>query len=370
MSANCAIRRVVHAPVALVLCALAATVLLSACQRGSEEQAAEIRPVRVLTIERQMVGDSISLTGRLQAQAEVNESFRIDGRLIERNVDVGDRVRPGQVLARLDQMNEQSNLQSARAQLAAAQAQGLEARTSYARMRDLLAEHAVSRASFEQAEAMQKITQSQIDSAQALVEIAQNRLSYTNLVSDAAGVVTARGPEAGEVVAAGRMIVQVAREGAVDAVFDVPAAVKDVAPTNPEILVALGGDPKVTAVGKVREVSPRADPITGTFTVRVRLINPPPAMRLGSTVTGRMKLDRVPALDIPASALIRPGGKPAVWIVDTKAGTVSERNVELQAYDAERVQVSQGLAPGDVIVTAGVQALRPGQKVRWTEATK
>ena len=354
----------------MVLCVLAAAVPLTACQRGEESAAEEVRPVRVVTIARQMIGDSVSLTGRLQAQAEVNESFRIDGRLIERTVDVGDRVKPGQVLARLDQLNEESGLQSARAQLGAAQAQGLEARTSFIRMRDLLAEHAVSRASYEQAEAMQKITQSQIDSAQALVDIAQNRLSYTSLISDAAGVVTARGPEPGEVVAAGRMIVQVAREGAVDAVFDVPAAIKDIAPTNPDIVVALGGDPKVTAVGKVREVSPRADPITGTFTVRVRLINPPPAMRLGSTVTGRMKLNSVPAVDIPASALIRPGGQPAVWLVDTKTSTVSIHNVQLQAFDAERVQVSQGLAPGDVIVTAGVQALRPGQKVRWVEATK
>ncbi len=118
----------------------------------------------------------MSLTGRVQAQSEVNQSFRIDGRLIERNVDIGDRVRPGQLLARLDQMNEDSSLQSARAQLAAAQAQGIEARNTFNRMRDLLAENAVSRASFEQAEAMLKVTQSQVNSAQSLVDIAQNRL--------------------------------------------------------------------------------------------------------------------------------------------------------------------------------------------------
>jgi RND family efflux transporter MFP subunit len=363
-------RRAALLPRATLLFALSTLVLLSACRRAEEAPVAEVRPVRVMTIESRAVGDSVSLTGRLQAQTEVNESFRIDGRLVERNVEIGDRVRPGQVLARLDQLNEQSSLQSARAQLAAAQAQGLQASTNFTRMRDLLAENAVSRASFEQAQAMLKVTQSQVESAQALVEIAQNRLSYTQLVSDVAGVVTARGPEPGEVVAAGRMVVQVAREGAVDAVFDVPAAIKDAAPKNPDIVVALGGDPNVTAVGKVREVSPRADPVTGTFAVRVRLVNPPPAMRLGSTVTGRMKLDTVPALDIPASALIRPGGQPAVWLVDTKAGTVSVRNVDLRAYDAERVQVASGLAPGDVIVTAGVQALRPGQKVRTLEAAK
>ncbi|WP_286606578.1 efflux RND transporter periplasmic adaptor subunit [Variovorax jilinensis] len=345
-------------------------VTLSACRRAEEAPAPEIRPVRVMTIERRTVGDTVALTGRVQAQSEVNQSFRIDGRLTDRLVDVGDRVKPGQLLARLDPMNEESSLQSARAQLAAAQAQGAEARNMFNRMRDLLAENAVSRSSFEQSEAMLKVTQSQINSAQSLVDIAQNRLSYTRLLSDVAGIVTARGAEPGEVVGAGRMIVQVAREGAIDAVFDVPAQVKDIAPSNPDIVVTLGGDPSVTAVGKVREVSPRADPVTGTFAVRVRLINPPAAMRLGSTVTGRMKLTTEPSLDIPASALMRSNGQTAVWIVDTKAGTVAPRNVDVRAYDSARVQVTKGLVPGDVIVTAGVQALRPGQKVRWLEAAK
>jgi RND family efflux transporter MFP subunit len=343
---------------------------LSGCRRAEEAPAAEIRPVRVMTITSRATGDTISLTGRIQAQTEINASFRIDGRLIERNVDVGDRVRPGQLLARLDQMNEESNLQSARAQLSAAQAQGVEASNNFTRMRDLLKEDAVSRASFDQADAMLKITRSQVESLQSLVSIAQNRLSYTRLLSDVAGVVTARGPEPGEVVSAGRMIVQIAREGGIDALFDVPAQVKDSAPKNPDIQVSLGGNPNVTAAGKVREVSPRADPVTGTFAVRVRLINPPPEMRLGSTVTGRMKLDSAAAIEIPASALIRPGGQSAVWIVDTKAGTVSARNVQLLAYEAERVQVTQGLEPGDVIVTAGAQALRPGQKIRWSGVTQ
>src|SRR5262249_33266640 len=149
-----------------------------------------------------------------------------------------------------------------------------------------VADHAVSRALFEQAEAMSKVTQSQVESARALVDLAQNRLSYTNLVADTPGVVTARGAEPGEVVNAGRMIVQIAREGAVDAVFDVPARIKNTGPANPEVTVALTSDPKVTAHGRVREVSPRADPVTGTFAIRVQLTDPPPAMRLGSTVTG------------------------------------------------------------------------------------
>jgi RND family efflux transporter MFP subunit len=363
----------------LALCALA---LLSACQRAAEAPAPEIRPVRAITIEKRDSSGTVALTGTVQAQTEINQSFRIDGRLVERTVDIGDNVKPGQLIARLDPQNEESALLSARAQLAAANAQLVEARSNFARMSELVVEDAVSRAQFEQAKALAQSAEAQVQAVQGQLNLAQNRLSYTRLVSDVAGVVTARGPQPGEVVSAGRMIIQVAREGARDAVFDVPAQIKDSASLNPDvavspgkdskapavrqpdIAVSLGTNPAVTAKGRVREVSPRADPVTGTFAVRVRLIDPPPAMRLGSTVTGRIKLDAVNGITVPASALVRTEGKTAVWVFDAKTGTVALRNVTLAGSDAATVQVASGLNPGDVVVTAGVQALRPGQKVR------
>jgi RND family efflux transporter MFP subunit len=366
--ANFTSKRTAFLPGTKALLTLAALALLAACQRADEASVAEIRPVRVTTVENRAASGSVSLTGTVQAQTEINQSFRIDGRLIERKVDIGDSVKPGQLVARLDPQNEESSLQSVRAQLAAAQAQLVEARTNHARMRDLVAQDAVPRASFDQAVALLKTAESQVESVQSQVSLAQNRLSYTRLLSDVAGVVTARGPEPGEVVSAGRMIVQVAREGARDAVFDVPGRIKDVAPKIPEITVALTDDPRVTVAGRVREVSPRADPVTGTFAVRVRLIDPPPAMRLGSTVTGKMHLPEALAIEVPASALVRADGKTAVWVVDKASSTVSLRNVQLGGGDANTVQVAAGLNPGDVVVTAGVQALRPGQKVRVPEA--
>ena len=340
---------------------------LSACRRAEEAPAQEIRPVRVMKIESRNTAGIVALTGTVQAQSEINQSFRIDGRLIERTVEIGDNVKPGQLIARLDPQNEESALLSARAQLAGAQAQLVEARSNFARMSELVVEDAVSRAQFDQSKALAQSAEAQVQAVQGQLNLAQNRLSYTRLFSDVAGVVTARGPEAGEVVSAGRMIIQVAREGSRDAVFDVPAAVKDNAPRNPDIEVSLTSDPKVVAAGKVREVSPRADPVTGTFAVRVRLINPPPTMRLGSTVTARMRLNAATGIEVPASALVRAEGKTAVWVVDPKALTVSLRTIAVQASDAANVQVASGLNPGDVIVTAGVQALRPGQKVRLLE---
>ena len=350
--------------------ALAIAVLLAACSRTEEARPPEVRPVRVVKIEKRTSGDTVALTGTVQAQTEINLSFRIDGRMLERSVGVGDTVKVGQPVARLDSQNEESSLLAARSQLTAARAQLTEARNNFVRFRDLVAENAVSRASFEQAESLLKGAESQVETAQTQVTIAENRLSYTRLVSDVAGVVTAQGAEPGEVVGAGRMIVQVAREGARDAAFDVPARIKDAAPANAVIEIALASDPRVTATGSVREVAPRADPVTGTFRVKVRLNNPPPAMRLGATVTGRMRLASAPAIEIPPSAVIRSERQAAVWVVDPATGTVATRSIEIRSSDPLRVEVASGLNPGDVVVTAGIQALRPGQKVRLLEAAK
>jgi len=352
---------------AAVLVVLATLPLLSACNRAVEPPAPEIRPVRVITIAKGVAGDTVVLVGTVQAQTEINLSFRIDGRLLERNVSVGEQVVPGQLVARLDSQNEETSVESARAQLAAARAQLAEARINFERMRDLVAEDAVSRATFDQAETLRKTAEAQVESTQSQATLTENRLSYTRLVSDIAGVVTAQGAEPGEVVGAGRMIVQVAREGGRDAVFDLPARVKESAPLNTEIAVVLTADPRVMANGVVREVSPRADPVTGTFRVKVRLLNPPAAMRLGTTVTGRMKLAATSGMEIPPSAVIRSDRQPAVWVVDPKTGTVALRNIQVRSSDSARVEVVAGLDPGDVVVTAGVQALRPGQKVRLLE---
>jgi len=361
---NAAVRKATASAVAC------AAVFLAACKPVAEPPPPEVRPVRTMTVMKLEAGQTVSLTGTVQAQTEVNYAFRIDGRMIERPVRVGEALRPGQLIARLDASNEESALASARAQLASAQAQAVEQRNNLNRQRDLLAQRFISQAAYDRFAANAQSADASVVSARSQVELAQNRVSYTRLVADAPGTVAAVGAEPGEVVAAGRMIVQAARKEGRDAVFDVPAQVKDRAPANPEITVTLSGDPNVTAKGRVREVSPRADPVTGTFKVRVGLIDPPAGLRLGSTVTGTMRMDTAAAIEIPGSALARAGGQSAVWIVDPKTNTVMQRPIRVAGHDAERVVVAEGLEPGDIIVTAGVQALHSGQKVRLLGAAK
>ncbi|MCC6611727.1 MAG: efflux RND transporter periplasmic adaptor subunit [Burkholderiales bacterium] len=359
-----------HSSRILGLLALASLTALGACRRAEEPPPPEVRPVRAITVEQHAAGDTVSLTGTVQAETEVNLSFRIDGRLIERNVDVGATVKPGQLIARLDPSNEQSALQGVQAQLAAARAQLVEQRNNLNRQKELLAQRFISQAAFDLAAANLQSAESAAIAAQSQVNLAQNRLGYTRLVADVGGSVTQVGAEPGEVVPAGRMVVQIARAGGRDAVFDVPAQIKDDAPANAEIAVSLTMDPKVSAKGRVREVSPRADPVTGTFRVRVGLIDPPAALRLGSTVTGRLRMEAAAAIRVPASALMRQGAQSAVWIVDPKTETVALRPIDVASFGTDRIVVASGLNPGDVVVTAGVQALHPGQKVRLLGAAK
>jgi len=342
----------------------AALIMLAGCQPEKKSEAPQPRPVRTVTAARQEAGDTVVLTGHVHAADETAMAFRIGGRMVERPVNVGDQVVAGQELARLDPQDELNALRSAQANLAAAQARVTQTRAAFERQRILLGQGHTPRAQFDLAEKAFRTAQAEVDDVQGRVKIAARRVGDTLLQADTAGTITARGAAPGEVVQAGQMIVQVAHQGGRDAVFDVPAQVLRAASNDAQVTVRLTDDATVTAAGRVREVAPQADPVTRTFQVKVGLTAPPEAMRLGATVTGRVQMDTAAVITIPASALTESNRQPAVWIVDPTSLTVSMRNVELVRHDPGTVVVSSGLDTGDIVVTAGVQALHPGQKVR------
>lgn len=353
-------------PRMLRFCVLAAlpALMLSACNEQQESKEPQVRPVRTVTVEKRETGIPLVLTGRIESADEASLGFRIAGRMFERTVGVGDRVQPGQIIARLEPQNEMNALRSAQASLAAAQAQLVEASNRYERQAKLLSQGWTTRANYDEAERARQTARAQVDAAEAQVESAHDLVGFTELKADAPGVVTAVGAEPHEVVQAGQMIVRLARHDGRDAVFDVPAQALRTAESGSEILVHLTDDPKVTANGRVREVAPQADPTTRTFQVKVGLTDPPEAMRLGGTVTGTLKSSADPVIEIPASSLARTNDRPSVWVVDQSTDTVSLRNVEVARFDPATVAIAEGLDSGEVIVTAGVQALHPGQKIR------
>ena len=344
-----------------------AAALVAAAVTGCEKppaQTAAPRPVRTVTVERAAGGETVSLTGQVRAKDQLNAAFRLDGRMIERPVNLGDVVKPGQVLARLDLQNQQNSLRSAQATLASAEAVLTQSRLTFWRQQELVKNGWTPRAKFDDAQQALLTSQAQVDSAKAQLRIAQDQLSYTVLWADAPGAITAVGAEPGEVIRTGQMIVQIALDGGRDAVFDVPEQFIRTGPRDPAVEIALTNDPNVKATGRVREVAPQADTNTRTYQVKVGITDPPAAMRLGATVTGRVRLAAPAGFALPASALTQSDGRPAVWVVDPQNLTVSLRNVDVSRYDPAAVVISQGLQPGERVVDAGTQTLRPGQKVQ------
>ncbi len=337
---------------------------LAACQPETDAAAPAARPVRTITVEKRELGQALTFTGRIEAEDEVNIAFRISGRLLENSGKLGDRVQAGQIMARLEPQNELNALRQAQAGLAAAQGQLTQARNHFDRQETLLAQGWTTRANFDVATQAQQTAQSQVDAAEAQLRTAHDLVSFTELKADAPGTITATGPGAGEVVQAGQMIVRLARKDGRDAVFDVPAQLLRSTSSEPQITVSLTDDPSVNAQGRIREVAAQANPVTRTFEVKVGLTDPPAAMRLGATVVGRVQTDASPMIDIPATALTKINQQSAVWIVDPSTKTVSIRNVDVLRFDQARVVVSRGLDTGEIVVTAGVQALHPGQKIR------
>ncbi|GIL39688.1 efflux RND transporter periplasmic adaptor subunit [Roseiterribacter gracilis] len=344
--------------------------LVAAALGGCDEAAppaAKPRPVRATTITGQASGETISLTGQIRAQVQTSLAFRIDGRVIERAVHVGDVVKAGQVIARVDSQLQQNALRQAQAALLAAQGQALQARNAFGRQQTLLHDGYTSRANFDQAQQALQTTEAQVAAARAQLHTAEEQRSFTELVADAPGTVTAVGAEPGEVVAPGRMVAEIARDGGLDAVFSIPAQLIRTVSSDIVVDIALTDDARITVKGRVRELAPQADAATRTFAVKVALIDPPPSMRLGATVKGRIVTAAPAGIEIPATALTQADGRAAVWVVDPNVQNVSLRSVDVLRYDERSVVVAQGLQPGETVVTAGTQVLRPGQSVRVLE---
>lgn len=326
--------------------------------------APDVRPVRTVIATVHSEGEPASLTGHIRARTEESLAFRVDGRVIARHVDVGQVVKPGDLVAELDPLPQQDALRAAVAENQAAQAALHEAANNLERQQKLVGEGWSTRVQFDAAEKTFLNAKAQVDATAAVLHNAQDQLGYTKLLADAAGAVIATGAEAGEVVRAGQMIVTVAHNDGADAVFDVPASLIRQVSRDAEISIALTDDPAVHTVGRVRETAPQADPVTRAYRVKVGLTEWPEAMRLGATVTGQTRMRAPGGIELPATALTSVDNRPAVWVFDPASHQVSLRPVELGRQDSASIIVTRGLKGGEIVVTAGVHALRPDQKVR------
>src|SRR6516162_2596909 len=351
--------------------AIGVLVLISAlpgCKKQETAAAPNIRPVRTVTVELSQAGETVSLTGEIQPRYQADLGFRVDGKILERPVDVGTQVKKGDLLARLDPQQYRQDLEVAKAEVAKADSEVTRSEAQEWRQRELLKNGNTTRVHYDLALKTFKAAQADADAARAKQVQASENLGYTDLKADNDGVISAIGAEPGQVVSAGQMVVKLAQPGELEAVFNVAEVTFKNPQKDPTVAVELVSNPNIRTTGKVRYVSPQADPTTRTFTVRVSLPDAPPQMRLGANVVGSVTVDEGRVVTIPSSALFQKDGQPAVWLV-TKDGTVELKPVTVARYQGCSVVVGDGLGQGDIVVTGGVQKLLPGQKVRLMQAS-
>jgi RND family efflux transporter MFP subunit len=302
--------------------------------------------------------------GEVRPRVESRLGFRVAGKIVRRQAELGQRVRAGDVLAQLDPQDYKLAAQAASAQTAAAQTNRDLALADFNRYKSLKDQNFISGAELERRDAALKAAQAQLDQAQAQLAGQGNQAAYTTLVADVSGVITSIDAEPGQVVTAGTPVVRIAQDGPRDVIFAVPE--------DKVALIKVGSTTDVRMwssntqyKGIVREVAASADPITRTFTVKVGLdAKDTPA--LGTTVSViPQAFDRsgVQVVKLPTSAFRQDGQNSSVWVLDTATMTVKLQPVVIATADGNEVVVASGLQPGMQVVVAGVHVLSPGQKV-------
>lgn len=347
-------------PVALV----AVLAAVSGCDQD-ESKSAETEPARpvLYTIATPKTAVQTSFAGTIEPRYSTDLAFRVLGRLIARPVIVGDLVKKGETVAMLDPSALDLSVQSAKADLASAQAQFANAAASEERLNILLKGSNISQADYDAAKQARDSAQAGLEKAQAGLRKAQDQRGYAVLSSDFDGVISATHAEVGQVVAAGQVVMTIARPDIREAVLDIPDNMTDYFVAGTPFHVQLQADPSVTGQGTVREVAPQADAQTRTRRVRIALENPPEGFRLGATIrAGRLRAQKDHVI-LPMQALLEKDGKTAIWIIDPKTQTVRLHDIQVVERRSDSF-LANNVEVGSYVATAGVNELEEGQKVR------
>ncbi len=350
------------AAVALGICVIGGIVV----NNQPMDKSQDIPVVRTAVISMQGTTREHTYSGEVRGRVESQLAFQVGGKIIRRNVDLGNRVRAGEALMQIDPKDIQQTVNISSAQAYSAESQLRLAENNLARYRKLYEQNAVSRMQYEQYQSAYDAALAAVRQASAQYAQGANQLDYSTLYAEADGVIASVDAEAGQVVAAGQSVATLVRDGELEVEISVPEnRIDEVRKAGP-VSVAFWALPDIAVAGKVREVSPIADKVTRTYKVRITLAQALPEIRLGMTATvtvagaGR----QAPAF-VPLAAVYQEKDTPSVWVVTD--GVVNLRPVKLGQYGDAKVQVLSGIKAGDTIVTAGVHKLREGQKVRTTD---
>jgi RND family efflux transporter MFP subunit len=351
---------------AAALSALGVALLLAACQAETAPAPTLQRPVQVQRVQFTVASPAREFVGVVRARHETDLAFRVGGKVIARIVNVGDHVRAGEVIARLDPQDLRLQLESAEAELSAATSSLAQVAADLERYTTLMERGFAAAAQFDLKKAAHAEAESRVARARRALELARNQLDYTELKAHADGVITATVAEPGQVVAAGQPVARLAHRGEKEAVVALPeTSLREV--REAEATVDLWSDRGRSFRARLRELSPQADPATRTYTARFTIFDADEAVAFGMTATVTL----APAVDrrvarLPLSAVLNRGNGPAVFVVG-EGGALELRAVTLTAFDADSALVASGVRDGEAVVTLGVQKLEVGQRVRVVE---
>lgn len=349
-----------------VVAAVAAALLAAACAR--EVPTSEpVRPVRTMTVGAP-TADEWTLAGEVRARYETRLAFRLPGQMLERAVEVGGRVAEGQAIARIDARDARLAESQARALLAQAQSQAALAEADLKRFAELRAKNFISQAEFDRRAAQALQAGEQVTAARAAAMQAANQVGYAVLAAPHAGVITALEAEVGQVLAAGQTVARLARPEQLEVAVSVPEHRLHEFTNGVRYEVRLWAAPGARYAGRLREISPVADPATRTYAARIALQGEDSRLGIGMTAELRVHGAGGSAPRLPVSAVFHQDGKPAVWVVEDQRAKLVP--VTTGAIHGNDVDITSGLEPGQRVVTAGANRLEPGQRVALLEEAK
>jgi RND family efflux transporter MFP subunit len=343
---------------------LAGATLVAACSKPAPAPE-PVRSVKVMTVGASSFESAHEFSGEVRPRVESRLGFRVAGKIVRRQAELGQRVKAGQVLAQLDAQDYQLAASAAQAQVAAAATNRDLAAADFKRYATLRDQNFISGAELERRETTLKAAQAQLDQAKAQLASQGNQAGYATLVADVSGVITAVEAEPGQVVSAGTPVVRIAQDGPRDVVFSVPEDKVTAMRPGSDVKVRLWAA-EGSFTGKVREVAASADPVTRTYAVKVGLeaVAQPPLGATAYVSPQALSMAGAQVIKLPTSALRQEGKGTAVWVLDKASMTVRLQPVEIATADGNEAVVAAGLQPGMLVVAAGVHVLAPGQKVR------
>ena len=343
---------------------------LGACSK-TEPAPDPVRAVRTMTVGLDAAGGSYEYAAEVRARTESRLGFRVGGKIVRRDADLGDSVKRGQVLAKLDPQDLKLGQDAARAAMVAAQANHDQSAADYKRYKELRDQGFISSAELERRDTTLKASQAQLDQAKAQSSVQGNQAGYAVLAADASGIITGVDADPGTVVAAGAPVLRLAHDGPRDVVFSVPedkaGLIKALSAQPGSFKVRLWGASGELLSAKLREIAASTDPVTRTFLVKADLGAAASAsVRLGQTATVVVELPKTTGVvKLPLSALKEEQGRSVVWVVDKASMTVKPQPVQVAGADGNEAVISAGLNAGQTVVTAGVHVLNPGQTVKF-----